>query len=233
MHTRFLIVALALSSVVPLAGGSKGESAQPQTRPFEAAARQDFVLDPAASSFTVHVGKSGLFSFAGHEHLVGIREFEGSVEWTPAAPARSGVEVRVRAAGIRVLDPEADEEDRKQVQADMEREVLEVEKYPEIDFRSTEVRDLHEALEGYEAVVAGDLTLHGATHKIEIPVSFRFGEEGLRARGTFALKHSDFGLKRASAVGGTVKVKDRLELTFDVLARSNAPEAPAGDEPTP
>jgi hypothetical protein len=43
-------------------------------------------------------------------------------------------------------------------------------------------------------------------------------EEGIRTRGEVKLKGSQFGIEPVSVAGGTIKTKDELELTFDLLA---------------
>jgi hypothetical protein len=40
----------------------------------------------------------------------------------------------------------------------------------------------------------------------------------MRAKGAFTLKQSSFGIKPVSVAGGTIKVKDELKFTFDIVA---------------
>ena len=44
------------------------------------------------------------------------------------------------------------------------------------------------------------------------------GGDSLRANGEFTLRQTDFNIKPASAVGGTIKLKDELKFTFDIIA---------------
>ena len=41
-----------------------------------------------------------------------------------------------------------------------------------------------------------------------------------RAQGAFSLKQSDYGIKPVSVAGGTIKVKDELRFTLDIVAHS-------------
>ena len=41
----------------------------------------------------------------------------------------------------------------------------------------------------------------------------------IRASGEFSLNQSDYGIKPISVAGGTLKVKDELKFSFDMVAR--------------
>lgn len=108
-------------------------------------------IDPAHSRITIHVGKAGLFSAAGHEHEVSAPIAEGAIDDSEA----SHVWLRVEAARMTVL-PEKDQED---VQSTMQKSVLESAKFPEIRFASTSVHKIDDG----KWTVTGNLTLHGKT----------------------------------------------------------------------
>ncbi len=42
----------------------------------------------------------------------------------------------------------------------------------------------------------------------------------LRAKGEFSLKQTDYKIKLVSVAGGTLKVKNELKCSFDVVART-------------
>ena len=71
----------------------------------------------------------------------------------------------------------------------------------------------------YQARISGDLTLHGVTRPLTINAQLEFGDKVLRAKGAFTLKQSSFDIKPVSIGGGTIKVKDELKFTFNVVAR--------------
>jgi polyisoprenoid-binding protein YceI len=84
---------------------------------------------------------------------------DGTVTQDDANPVNSRIEVSIKAASIDTRVPERDAHLRS---ADF----LDVEKYPEITFRSTKVERL-----GDERMrVAGDLTIHGVTRPITLDV---------------------------------------------------------------
>jgi hypothetical protein len=41
----------------------------------------------------------------------------------------------------------------------------------------------------------------------------------LRSQGEVTLRQTDYGIKPVSVAGGTLKLKDDVKVTFDVLAR--------------
>ena len=156
---------------------------------------------------TVFVGKAGAFSAFGHEHEVSAPIASGTVD-----PDARRVEFTVRTASMKVLDPKTSDKDREETQKNMTGpEVLEVEKYPEIRFRSVTAER-----SGDSWTVKGELTIHGQTQ----PVSVSVKEQNGHYTGSAKIKQTDFGIKPIKAAGGTVKVKDELRIDFDIqLAR--------------
>ncbi len=100
----------------------------------------------------------------------------------------------------------------------MRDEVLETGKHPEIVFRSTKVSATKVAEGKYQAKIAGSLSLHGETRSVVVEAEVDFGSNNLRARGEISLKQSTFNIKPVSIAGGTVKVKDEVKLSFDIIA---------------
>lgn len=168
------------------------------------AAAQVRAIDPARSTVTIHVGKAGMFSAFGHEHEVRGPIAQGSVD-----PSAGTVEVMVRAGELKVLDPEVKEADRAEIQATMlGPKVLDAARFPNIRFRSTRVE---RAGNGWK--IEGELTLHGQIH----PVTVTAREGGGRYTATAAFKQSAFGITPVTAGGGTVRVKDEVQLEFEIF----------------
>jgi len=172
---------------------------------------QSTPIDTSRSRITIHVDKTGLFSFTGDKHEIVAALASGLVDEKAGT-----VEFTIDARKLQVLDPQLDEKKRAEVQKTMHSPaVLDSAKYPEITFRSTKTTPA-----GANAwKVAGDLTLHGQTH----PVSVEVKKEPLSGKpayiGSTKLKQTDFGVTPVAVAGGTVKVKDELKLDFEVLPR--------------
>jgi polyisoprenoid-binding protein YceI len=182
-----------------------------------------YEVDPAASTMTIHVGKAGLFSFAGHEHEVTAPLASGRIEADASDLARSSVTLRFRSADLRVTGKDEPADDRPKVQeAMLGPKVLDAARFDTIEFTSRTVagRTLPDGV--YDLRLEGDLVLHGVTRPVTVPVRVRRAADGtLTAEGTTVVRQTDFGIKPVS-VAGVVNVKNELGLTFRVQARPAA-----------
>ena len=169
-------------------------------------AAEDKTIDTQHSTITVHVGKGGVFSAAGHEHWVNAPIASGSFNDSDSLR----IEFRVETAKMELkVDSKDDGEHQKEIQQTMQEKVLESSKYPQITFRSSSV---DKAGDG-EWTVRGNLTLHGVTKPIVVSVK----REASVYSGRAVIKQTDFGIKPMS-VGGVVKVKDELGITFRIVS---------------
>ena len=166
-------------------------------------------VDTAHSRLTVRVFKTGLFSGFAHDHEISAPLSTGTID-----AAAMSVDVHFDARKMTVLDPDASVGDRAKVQETMlSDEVLDVTKFPEIGFVSRTVKPVGN--NGYS--VEGDLTLHGVTHAVTIPVALANGHY----TGAVKLKQTDFGIQPIKIAGGSVKVKDEVEISFDIAVQPN------------
>jgi polyisoprenoid-binding protein YceI len=184
-----------------------------------AVAASEYMIDPAASQIRVHVGKSGLFKFAGHEHEVVAAPARGRVRADPADLAASSVEVHFDARDLRV-SAEKDGDDTPKVQEHMETEVLEIAKHASISFISERVSGQEQGPGRWALEIVGRLLLHGVSREIEVPVEVTLDGPVLTARGRLTITHDAFGMKRISAGGGTVKVANDIAIDFTLAARA-------------
>ena len=185
-----------------------------------AAAPRTFTIDSSASSVRLHVGKTGLGSFAGHEHEVVARSVEGEVDADFEDLSRSSVEVVVNARSLTVSAEGEPEGDPPQVEQAMKgRQVLDAARFPDIRFRSQQVTGKGLSPDSYELTVAGDLLLHGAVQPIVVPLRIDLKDDVLTGTGKFVLKQTDFGIEPTTAAAGLVKVEDGVTVTFRIVAR--------------
>ena len=172
---------------------------------------QSTLIDPALSKITIHVDKTGVFSFAGDKHEIAAPLSSGTVDEKAGT-----VEFTIDARKLQVLDPQLDEKKRAEVQKTMHSPaVLDSTKYSEIKFRSTAVASA--APNAW--TVTGDLTLHGQTHPVAVQVKKEARGSKAAYSGSAKLKQTDFGITPVAVGGGTVKVKDELKLDFDIVTR--------------
>ncbi len=158
------------------------------------------------STITIHVHKSGLFSAFAHDHVIKAPIASGGLD----AKAMT-VQIAVAAGQMKVVDPDVSDKDRAEIQTTMlGPKVLDSAKYPEIRFQSSRV----EPTGAQRYRVTGKLELHGTSRELSFEVTG--GPD--RYQGKTRLKQTDFGMEPVSVAGGTVKVKNEVEIEFDVYA---------------
>src|SRR5436190_6022549 len=124
-------------------------------RPLAAAPRT-YVLDPAASSVRVHVGKSGAFSFAGHNHEVAAPLVSGEVVADPADLGASRITLGFDAASLKVLAAGEPAGDAPKVEEAMRGpKVLDAARFPTITFKSQHVSGREAGGGTYDLDLAG------------------------------------------------------------------------------
>src|SRR5512147_1201217 len=124
--------------------------------------QQARLIDVANSRLTVHAAKSGVFSFAGHDHTIAAPIASGSVD-----EQKRTVEFTVNAKDMQVLDPGESEKNRSEIRSDMlSDKLLDAARFPTITFRSTKV----EQHAPDSLSVTGELSLHGQVRPITIDV---------------------------------------------------------------
>ena len=184
------------------------------------AGAQTYTIDQARSRATVAVGKSGIFSFAaGHTHEVIAPSITGRMTVDPADPGRSTVRVTIDASALKVTGTGESPADVPKVQQTMSGEqVLDVQRYPTIDFDSTSVSVKNPGSDKLDVIVNGRLSLHNVTHAISVPVTVQITGNELTASGRFPLKQTDYGITPVS-VAGVVSVKDTVDISFTIVGR--------------
>jgi polyisoprenoid-binding protein YceI len=152
-----------------------------------------------------------------------FRDVDAAIHLDRANPAKSSVEFTIQAKSIDTGNANRDEHLRS---ADF----FDVEKFPTITFKSKSVK----AKSKDEFDVTGDLTMHGVTKEVTLPVSFLgFAKT---SRGELAgfeiettLNRKDYGIvwNRALDEGGVV-LGDDVNVTINIEARKKqAPPAEA------
>lgn len=180
------------------------------------------IIDPSQSSFVIQVSATGLLSAFGHNPKIAIRDFQGEVDFTldssPLAGARMGL--RIRADSLEVVD-DISEKDRDEIERRMRQEVLETTDFPEIVYDCPRV-SASGGGNRYWVALKGELSLHGVTKGMPISAKVTLDGNSLRASGEFTLRQGDYGIVPVTAVAGTIRVKDELRCTFDILARQKS-----------
>jgi polyisoprenoid-binding protein YceI len=160
-------------------------------------------VDPDRSSLTIHVGKTGVLSAAGHEHIVMAPIAEGSID--DGQP--SHINIRVEVARLAVMP----EEHQTEVQHAMQERVLESSRFPEISFTSEDIQPIGDNAWN----VSGNLQLHGQVKLIHLSVRLVDG----RYVGATTIKQTDYGIQPISGLGGSVRVRNELKIDFAIKTK--------------
>ena len=142
-------------------------------------------------------------------------DFEGTIEYNEANPEQSSVNFSINATSIDTAEPDRDKHLRS---ADF----FEVEKYPQITFRST--RMAKRGAETYD--VTGNLTIKGVTKEIVLPVAHMgkatdpWGGQRLGFEAETTINRKDYGLtfNIALAETGGFLVGDEVKISLEVQA---------------
>ena len=165
------------------------------------------VIDTGRSTITVEAYKTGLFSFAGHNHTISAPIASGTLD-----EGQRTIELTVNTKDLQVLDPGESDKDRHEIRETMlGDQLLDADKFPTITFHSSSVQPTSKT----EFSVKGELSLHGTTRVISLNIS----RNGDQYAGSTTLKQTDFGMKPIAVAGGTIKVKDEVKVEFVVVPK--------------
>lgn len=225
---RLILVALLIS----LLTGCPRPVAPPDTDPRLAPlalprAAERYRIDPAASLLQVFVYREGRLARLGHNHVISSTGLVGEV-YLGERLADSAVELRLPVASLEVDRPEL----RAAAGADFPGELdaqaiagtrgnmlgeqqLDGERWPVIVLRSR-------GISGADAewVLTLDVALKSAVRRLEVPVILSRSERELRVSGRLSVAQSELGLEPFSALLGALRTRDRLDISFALVARA-------------
>ena len=168
-----------------------------------------YALGPENGELLVHTARIGAAARAGHDLEIVVTSWQGTLEVGEASRITlsadsSSFRVRSGHGGIQALG----EDDKDNIRQTIDEEVL---RRTAIAFRSTAVET-----GGNRLHVRGDLELMGRRQ----PVSFDLELDDGRLTGSATVRQSDFGMKPYTALFGTLKVADEVEVTVAVTLQS-------------
>ena len=174
-------------------------------------------VEAGRSRFLVHAFATGMLSAFGHNPVLAIRNLSGEVRFSPDQPEESSLRLQIKTDSLEVTN-EVSDKDRREIERQTREDVLETDRYPEIVFESTKVSAQKVLGVQYRTRITGNLSLHGVSRECVIDAQVIAGEDTLRASGEFPLRQADFQIKPVSAAGGTIRLKDELKFSFDIVA---------------
>jgi polyisoprenoid-binding protein YceI len=173
-------------------------------------------LGPSDAACHVLTCREGLLSSFGHDLELMVTRFDIRVD-----DVQRTVDASFDAASLRVVRAlrhgaeqagVLSDGDRRTIEDNVRREVLEASRHPEIRFRSTGVADVEGGFD-----VMGRLLLHGMERDLVVPL--RRSADGYAAE--VRLYQPDFGIRPYTALLGALKVKP--EITVRISLPANPP----------
>ena len=163
-------------------------------------------LGPHNATLSVETKRKGAAAKAGHDLVIEVTSWEGELDVAkdPAIKLTAdGGSLRVRegSGGVTALG----DDEKAGIEQTIDDEVL---RGAKIEFRSSA---LELSPDGADATVHGELTLAGTSR----PISFELSSVDGRLTGRATLKQSDWGIKPYTALFGTLKVADEVEVAID------------------
>jgi polyisoprenoid-binding protein YceI len=184
-----------------------------------------YEVSPQSSQLAIYVFRGGKFSRLGHNHVMTSRDLTGRA-WVHPQFARSGFELSFPVAQLVVDDAEArraagadfppdiPQSDKDGTRKNMLKpEVLDAERYPQVQLRSAKVGGTMEAPQ-----VTAQITIKDQSREVEVPVKLAVTGEQLTASGEFDILQTEFGMKPFSVALGALEVQDRLHIKFKIVA---------------
>lgn len=129
--------------------------------------------------------------------------WQADVQLDSAALDRSAVALTIDAASLTTRNDRRDTHLKSP-------DFFDVAKYPTITFTSKSVARTSPTT----GVITGDLTMHGVTRSLQVPVTVRFFEGGRgRFAGAFSINRNDYGVSGQSRMN---KIDDEVAVQFNM-----------------
>jgi polyisoprenoid-binding protein YceI len=176
-------------------------------------------LEQLTGTYDIDPAHSSLEFAAKHAMVTTVRgrfsDFDGSLHLDGTDPSKSRAEVNIRVGS---LDSRSDQRDEHLRGGDF----FDVEKYPEITFRSTRAA----AGKGDDEYrIWGDLTIRGVTREVELELTYTgsaqdpWGKARVGFEGHATVNRKDWGLNWNVALeAGGILVGEKVKLNLDIAA---------------
>jgi len=172
----------------------------------------NYTLGPDAGRMLIKTARTGLGARAGHDLTIEVTRWRCDVVLATANPPESAVtmeaevdsfEVREGTGGVKPLT----DADRAEIKRTLRDKILHAGQNPTITFASTRVSG---ELESFH--IEGNLTIVGVSKVVTVDGGLSDG----RARGSATIVQSRWGIRPYSAFFGALKLRDEVEVEFDV-----------------
>jgi polyisoprenoid-binding protein YceI len=188
-------------------------------------------INPQTSEVRLLVYRDGVLSTLGHNHVVSLKDFTGTIHLQPKL-SQSRVELDIPVDRLIIDDAavrrqegedfasEPSKEDAAATRTNMlSNALLNAKQFPAIKVTGTsgpvDARN--------SAMLALSVQLVGQEIKLTIPATLKLEGDQLEASGTVELSHKQLGLKPFSALLGSLRVAEQMKFKYRIRA-SKAPK---------
>ncbi|MBV9809997.1 MAG: YceI family protein [Solirubrobacterales bacterium] len=164
---------------------------------------------PDNARLTIRTARTGAAAKAGHDLLLEVGSWQATLEMPEGGDSGGALTLTADSRSLRVLEGTGgmkalDDDDKANIVKTIDDEVL---KGCSIEFRSSQVERRSDG----SLTVAGELELGGRRG----PVTFELAAGDRRLAGGTTVKQTAFGIKPYSALFGTLKVADEVQVAID------------------
>jgi polyisoprenoid-binding protein YceI len=93
-------------------------------------------------------------------------------------------------------------------------DALKTEKYPDIKFISSEISQFQKNGDSFSGIISGSLELAGVSQKVSLEFKGVMSSNKLIIKGTKKIKMSDYKIEQPTAMFGSLKTGDEVELAY-------------------
>ncbi len=174
-------------------------------------------IDAERGSFIVQAFAEGMLSFMGHNPTFAVRRYGGEIQFASGDTEVESMLIVADAESLSLRD-NMSEKDRAEIGDTMREKVLETDRFPEIFFVSKDISIKENGNGKFSVSANGVISLHGETIPKTIQAVAEISDGNIKANGECSLKQSDFNIEQVKALGGTLKVKDEVKISFEIMA---------------
>ncbi|MHB1533325.1 MAG: YceI family protein [Acidimicrobiales bacterium] len=180
-----------------------------------------FEIGPAQGTLSIRTSRAGMASKIGHDLRIEVTQWEATVTTVADEPAKTSVRVVADSRSLKVKEGTGgakalSDSDRREIEKTTHEKMLKTDKHSEIIFESTAVSGFSGPGSPSAATVEGQLTILGTSKPVRLDVRVDPSGGGYRVTGGGTIRQTDWGIKPYSAFMGALKVKDEVEIEFDV-----------------
>ena len=174
---------------------------------------------PGQSRITVFSETKSPLKRLQHERELRSNAISGSIVFSaPNKPA--SLTMAAKANSFRTIKKhELSSNDVAKIDQVTRDSILEAGKYPNVTFKSTRINYKPGAGGAFSGTVIGNLTMHGVTRAVSVPISGKVAGNLIKAKGSFKVNQSDYGMTIISIMGGIISARDMVQVNLDLTAK--------------